>query len=144
MAMSFENKSQVFRWSLNNEDTSTMTNWKCETDNIGEINQEKMAEYLDVDICRDLFQLFNSLADLEIPGHTIILLILICIFTRDGILTEDEDQIDFSRNHYSHLLFRYIKTTNHNSSRQNASMHKILKNVKDLADRCRYHFFPDE
>jgi len=57
MAMSFENKNQAFRWGLNNEDTTTVfTNWKSETDNIVEINQEKMSEYLDVDICKDLFQ----------------------------------------------------------------------------------------
>ena len=32
----------------------------------------------------------NSLAELDIPGHIIILLILICIFTRDGILMEKQ------------------------------------------------------
>ena len=38
----------------------------------------------------DIIKVVNSLAELEIPGHVMILQTLICIFTRDGIHMDEE------------------------------------------------------
>ena len=84
-----------------------MTEWKSETNNVIEIDEDIFSKHLDVNIGKDFFkvclkrtqfnienyiflQVVNSLAELDIPGHIIILLILICIFTRDGILMEKQ------------------------------------------------------
>ena len=95
----------------------------------------------------------NSLSELEIPGHVMILQILISIFTRDGILMEKQvrnavhlpnlnlnngflllqHKIDLARAHYLH----YTKTANHESSWLNATLHRVLKTVKDFAEQIR-------
>ena len=102
-------------------------------------------------------KVINSLSELEIPGHVKILQILISIFTRDGILMEKQvrntvhlpnlnlnngflllqHKIDLARAHYLQLLFRYTKTANHESSRLNATLHRVLKTVKDFAEQIR-------
>ena len=106
----------------------------------------------------------KSIRDLGASGNVIILLILICVFSRDGTSmgeqvscalylqrieiprncfkcckTNFQTQIDRARNHYHQLLFVYIKATRSESSRLNASLHKAMKTVKDVAEYTRSH-----
>ena len=53
---------------------------------------------------------------------------LLCLFQR---------KIDLARAHYLQLLFRYTKTMGSGSSRLNATLHRVLKTVKDFAEQMR-------
>ena len=74
----------------------------CENkESIIEIDEDGLKKYLSVEIGGELFQVIKgfmfpvnirsfqivaSITELNIPAHLIILLILVCIFSRDGIL----------------------------------------------------------
>ena len=45
--------------------------------------------------------------------------------------------IDTARGYYLHLLYRYLKLINQQSSKINASLHSVLKTVKDCAEEIR-------
>ena len=52
-----------------------------------------------------------------------------------------QDAVDLARNYYSKLMFLYIKETRPHSaesSRLNATLHRTLKTVRDLAEDIRY------
>ena len=75
-------------------------------DNIIEVDEQKLTKYLEGDIGKKLFEVRKSLksfmenrellqvvvyiSELGIPAHLVILLILVCIFSRDGIVMEDQ------------------------------------------------------
>ena len=74
-------------------------------DSIIEIDEDGLKKYLNVEIGRKLFQVKKScvflvnrrifqivvsITELNIPAHLIILLMLVCIFSRDGILMESQ------------------------------------------------------
>ena len=48
-----------------------------------------------------------------------------------------QEQIDSARNYYRQLMFLYIKESHPASSRLNATLHKILKTVRDTAEHVR-------
>ena len=104
------------------------------------MKQENLCEYLERNIVKDIMRVSNILSDMEIPGHLSILLILIVIFSRDGLSMEGHSAVDTARSYYLQLLYRYMKLTNTQSSRLNASLHSILKTVKDYGEAIRSQF----
>ena len=105
-----------------------------------QMKEEDLCEYLESKIVKDLMGVTNILSDLQIPGHLSIILILIVIFSRDGISMEGHSTVDAARSYYLQLLYRYMKLTNTQSSRLNASLHSILKTVKDYGEAIRSQF----
>jgi len=105
-----------------------------------QMKEEDLCEYLESKIVKDLMGVTNILSDLQIPGHLSIILILIVIFSRDGLSMEGHNAVDAARSYYLQLLYRYMKLTNTESSRLNASLHSILKTVKDYGEAIRSQF----
>jgi len=129
-SMCFNREKQEYMWSIGGpyDDTSQQ---------VLHLKEDNLSEFLEANIVKDLFKVSNMLSDSEIPGHLSIILILIIIFSRDGISMEGQFAIDTARSYYLHLLYRYMKLTNSDSSRLNASLHSILKTVKDYAELIR-------
>ena len=48
-----------------------------------------------------------------------------------------QEQIDAARNYYRHLMFLFIKENRPPSSRLNATIHRIMKTVRDTAEYVR-------
>ena len=94
------------RWGMVENPISSLSGSNGDDmDSIIEIDEEKLTKYLDGDIGRKLFkvnkqfhvpvnrrlfQVVLSIAELNIPAHLIILLILICFLSRDGVLMENQ------------------------------------------------------
>jgi hypothetical protein len=45
-----------YRWGLGGKDFATMIKWKCETNEVIEINEEKLSQYLNMDMGKDVYQ----------------------------------------------------------------------------------------
>jgi len=130
---SFCQKLQQFSWGLGGS--------YCEGGgDVLRMKQDNLCEYLERNIVKDIMRVSNILSDMEIPGHLSILLILIMIFSRDGLSMEGHSAVDTARSYYLQLLYRYMKLTNTQSSRLNASLHSILKTVKDYGEAIRSQF----
>ena len=49
------------------------------------------------------------MSPLEIPGHVLIVLMLISLYSREGLHMRKETKVDTARSHYQQLLYRYIR-----------------------------------
>jgi len=123
LLMSYEKTKQVFRWSY-------------KTTNV-EIDEETLSRHLGGDMGLQVFKAVSSLAELDIPGHLIILLLLVFTFSRDGVAMENQDQIDTARDYYRKLMFFYLKETNPDGSHINIIVHRVLKTVRDFGENFR-------
>jgi len=142
LMMGFEKKFQLFSLSLGSKDIEALrsTNTKPFEIGKGEIQQR-----MSIEISEDLFEFANSMSPLEIPGHVLIVLMLISLYSREGLHMRKETKVDTARSHYQQLLYRYIRETvpEDQSSRLNASLLRGLKRVKDFAEKIRsYEFSP--
>jgi len=139
MTMCFDRTLQMFRWRLGGKDLEALRKVKYAATQDVEIDKSTLATYLNEKIGDDIFEVVNSLSQLEIPGHVLILLILISMYTRDGMLMEKQHKIDTARSYYQQLLFRYMKNTNPDDqcTRLMATLNKALKTVKDFAEKIR-------
>ena len=68
------------------------------------IDKKCLAKYLNENIATDIFEAVNSLSQFEIPGHIIVVLLLICIFSRDGQLMEKQVIEQFSSSEFKDFL----------------------------------------
>ena len=53
------------------------------------------------------------------------------------MFSQIQDQVDDARNSYCRLMFLFIKDRFPESSRLNATLHKVLKTVRDFAEQVR-------
>ena len=60
------------------------------------LNEGNISDYLEENVVKDLLKVANILSEMEIPGHLSLILILIIIFSRDGITMEG--QVSFITN----------------------------------------------
>merc|ERR1712227_765410 len=113
--MAYEKQNQTLKFNLSNT--------------VIELNQQSLSAYLSDSMAHDLFEFVGNFSQLEIPGHVLIILIIICLYSRDGMLMKKQEKIDTARNYYQQLLFRY--------TRLNATLHRALKTVKDFSENIR-------
>ena len=75
---------------------------------------------------------------MELPPHLLIVVMLIILFSRDGDMMEGQCAIDTARVYYLQLLYRYMqKHSNNQGSKIKASLHGVLKIVKDFGEAMR-------
>jgi len=132
--MSFERNKQVFRWS---HAGGTPRTWFERKDGTTETTEQDISKLLNEIAGKHVLKVVNSLAELELPGCVLILLVIISIFSREGTSMEQQATVDQARNYYRQLLYLYIKVTTSNYSRLNAKLHQVLKTVRDLAELVR-------
>jgi len=125
LIMSYEKKTGTFKFDLN--------------DKTVELDQYILSTYLSSHVAQDLFEFAKNFSQLEIPGHVLIIMVILCLYSRDGMMMKKQEKVDKARNYYQQLLFRYIKETNgeDQSSRLNATLHRALKTVKDFGENIR-------
>lgn len=126
MMLSYERQSSSFKIILTG-------------DTIVNITEESLYHYFSPYVSRDLFEFAANFSLYEIPGHVLVILVIICLYSRDGMLMKKQEKIDTARNYYQQLLFRYTKETSSEDqgSRHNATLHKALKTVKDFGEKIR-------
>jgi len=139
MVLCFEKSSQTFRWGLGCKDLASLRKVQVNAKQSVTIDQSTLAKYLNEKIAAEIFNAVSSLSQHEIPGHVLLVLILISIFSRDGVLMEKQYKVDAARNYYQHLLFHYMKKTQPvaQCSRLMATLQRTLKTVKDFAEKIR-------
>ena len=49
-----------------------------------------MIDFLDISVLRNLLKVSNTVSEMDIPEHLLILLILIIVFSRDGVTMEGQ------------------------------------------------------
>lgn len=49
-----------------------------------------MIDFLDISVLRNLLKVSNTVSEMDIPEHLLILLILIIVFSRDGVNMEGQ------------------------------------------------------
>jgi len=127
LLMSYDRAKEKFRWRLSDSSAPV------------EADRGELTKFFSADIAADIFEFVTSFSQLEIPGHVLMVLILICLYSRDGMLMKKQEKIDSARNFYQQLLYRFIKGTNPEdaSSRLNATLHRALKTVKDFGEKMR-------
>lgn len=125
LTMAYEKQNQTLKFNLSNT--------------VIELNQQSLSAYLSDSMAHDLFEFVGNFSQLEIPGHVLIILIIICLYSRDGMLMKKQEKIDTARNYYQQLLFRYTRETSpeDQSTRLNATLHRALKTVKDFSENIR-------
>ena len=96
-----------------------------------------MADFMDINDIRNLLKVSNSISAMGLPPELLIIVLLIILFSRDGLTMDGHCAIDTARGYYLHLIDRYMKLDRNQSSKINASLHSALKTVKDLGDLFR-------
>ena len=119
------------RWGLGNDSADT-------SENILLLSEEDMADFVDINDIRNLFKVSNDISAMELPPHLLIVVMLIILFSRDGDMMEGQCAIDTARVYYLQLLYRYMqKHSNNQGSKIKASLHGVLKIVKDFGEAMR-------
>ena len=120
------------RWGHGNDSADN-------TVKILEFSEENMAEFLDLNIIRKLLSVSNNISGMELPSHLLIIVMLVILFSRDGLMIDGHYAIDTARGYYLHLLYRYIKLNSNQGSKLYASLHSLLQIVKDFGEEMRTH-----
>jgi len=128
--ISFNREDQTFRWGLGNNSADN-------SENILQFSEENMADFLDIHDIRNLLKVSNNISAMELPPHLLIIVMLIVLFSRDGVSMEGHCAVDAARIYYLQLLHRYIKLSSSQGSKINSSLHTVLKIVKDFGEEMR-------
>ena len=99
-----------------------------------------MADLVDINNIHNLLDVSNSISAMELPPHLLIIVLMIILFSRDGVSMEAHSAIDAARGYYLHLLYRYMKLNSNQGSEINGSIHTVLKIVKDFGEEMRNLF----
>ena len=59
-------------------------------DTIVNITEESLYHYFSPYISRDLFEFAANFSLYEIPGHVLVILVIICLYSRDGMLMKKQ------------------------------------------------------
>ena len=77
MLLSFERKSTSFKFVLTRE-------------SVVHISEESLNYCFSPRVSRELFEFAASFSVFEIPGHILVILLIICLYSRDGILMKQQ------------------------------------------------------
>ena len=77
MMLSYERQSSSFKIILTG-------------DTIVNITEESLYNYFSPYVSRDLFEFAANFSLYEIPGHVLIILVIICLYSRDGMLMKKQ------------------------------------------------------
>ena len=121
------------RWGLGNNSADN-------SENILQFSEENMADFMEINDIRNLLKVSNNISAMGLPPHLLIIVILIILFSRDGVSMEGHCAIDAARVYYLHLLYRYMKLNSNQGSEINCSVHTVLKIVKDFGEEMRNLF----
>ena len=77
MMLSYERQSSSFKIILTG-------------DTIVNITEESLYHYFSPYVSRDLFEFAANFSLYEIPGHVLVILVIICLYSRDGMLMKKQ------------------------------------------------------
>ena len=111
------------RWGLSDHDKATTASRGIQVPPVVEVDQARLSDHLTEDISKDIFSMVTSLDKLNISNHVYILLILIQVFSRDGLQMAKQVshlnivtlvtyvcqmKVDLARAYYLQVLFKYM------------------------------------
>ena len=73
------------RWRLCERDLESATQRGLQVGPVVEASEETLKKYLSRETSKDIMVTMTKLAQLDIPNHVYIILILVQVFTRDGL-----------------------------------------------------------
>jgi len=73
MLLSYEKQDECFKLFTTEESIVT-------------ISQQSLAHFVSPYVANDLFEFASSVSEYEIPGHVLIIMVIICLYSRDGVL----------------------------------------------------------
>ena len=77
MMLSYERQSSSFKIILTG-------------DTIVNITEESLYTYFSPYVSHDLFEFAANFSTYEIPGHVLVILVIICLYSRDGMLMKKQ------------------------------------------------------
>ena len=90
MMLSYERQSSSFKIILTG-------------DTIVNITEESLYHYFSPYVSRDLFEFAANFSLYEIPGHVLVILVIICLYSRDGMLMKKQVRQQLNTDKYVQL-----------------------------------------
>ena len=81
----------------------------------------------------------NKLAELELPNSVLLLLVLVCVFSRDNLFMEKQQRVDRERKEYLKMMFTHLASLQgtREASRVTAKIHSSLVLLRQFSDNIR-------
>ena len=139
------------------QDLETIRSYRATQQQTVEITKKCLLDHLGDEVTGYVMEAVNTLADLQLPNCILLVLVLVAVFTRDGLfmdkqvgLHHDErlffmmifyqNRVDSQRAEYLQMVFRFLSSMQSRdaSSRITAKLHKTLKILKDFSENIRH------
>jgi len=140
LTMCFDRQKQRFRWVLGEQDLVTIRSYRANQQQTVKITKKDLQEHLGEEVTNCIMQAVNTLADLQLPNCILLVLVLVTVFTRDGLFMDKQNRVDCQRAEYLQMVFKYLSSVQSReaSSRVTAKLHKTLKILKDFSENIRW------
>jgi len=137
--MCFDSDKQSFRWVLAQQDLLAIREYRPMQQQTVEITKKDLQGHLGEEVTNCIIKAVNTLADLKLPNCILLVLVLVAVFTRDGLFMDKQNRVDCQRAEYLQMVFRYLTSmqSREASSRITAKLHKTLKILKDFSENIR-------
>lgn len=140
MTLCFDKKKQSIQWVLSLQDLETIRSYRASQQQTVEITKKCLLDHLGEEVTGYVMEAVNTLADLQLPNCILLVLVLVAVFTRDGLFMDKQNRVDSQRAEYLQMLFRFLSSMQSRdaSSRITAKLHKTLKILKDFSENIRH------
>lgn len=140
MTLCFDKKKQSIKWVLSMQDLETIRSYRATQQQTVEITKKCLLDHLGEEVTGYVMEAVNTLADLQLPNCILLVLVLVAVFTRDGLFMDKQNRVDSQRAEYLQMVFRFLSSMQSRdaSSRITAKLHKTLKILKDFSENIRH------
>ena len=84
------------RWVLGEQDLVTIRSYRANQQQTVKITKKDLQEHLGEEVTNCIMQVVNTLADLQLPNCIVLVLVLVTVFTRDGLFMDKQVDLMFS------------------------------------------------
>ena len=84
------------RWVLGEQDLVTIRSYRANQQQTVKITKKDLQEHLGEEVTNCIMQAVNTLADLQLPNCILLVLVLVTVFTRDGLFMDKQVDLMFS------------------------------------------------
>jgi len=140
LTMCLDKQRQIFKWVLTEQDLDTIRSHRATQEQTVEITKKNLEDHLGEEVAEYIMESVNILADLQLPTCILLVLVLVAVFTRDGLFMDKQNRVDSQRAEYLQMVFRFLSSVQSRdaSSRITAKLHKTLKILKDFSENIRH------
>jgi len=88
--MCFDSDKQSFRWVLAQQDLLAIREYRPMQQQTVEITKKDLQGHLGEEVTNCIIKAVNTLADLKLPNCILLVLVLVAVFTRDGLFMDKQ------------------------------------------------------